>query len=79
MKTTLRKVGNSRGVLIPSAFLEAYEIGMEIEMRQEGRRIIIEPVKNPRHGWFNNYQARKDADAWEGIAETPAESEDWWW
>lgn len=79
MKTTLRKVGNSRGVLIPAAFLAACEIGMEIEMRQEGRRIIIEPIKSPRLGWFNNYQAKKDADAWEGMVETPAESEDWQW
>jgi len=43
MQTTLRKVVNSRGVLIPAAFLAPCGIGTEIEMRQEGRRILIEP------------------------------------
>ena len=79
MRTSLRKVGNSRGVLIPAAFLAACEIGTEIEMHQEGRRIIIEPVDSPRQGWFKGYQAEKDADAWAGIIETPAESEEWQW
>ena len=80
MQTTLRKVGNSRGVLIPAAFLAACGIGTEIEMRQEGRRIIIEPMNPPpRLGWFNTYQADKDADAWAGITDTQAESEDWQW
>ncbi len=80
MKTTLRKVGNSRGVLIPAAFLAACEIGAEIEMRMEGRRIIIEPLNPPpRIGWFKNYLPENDTDAWEGISETPAESEDWQW
>ncbi|MCX5876142.1 MAG: AbrB/MazE/SpoVT family DNA-binding domain-containing protein [Deltaproteobacteria bacterium] len=61
MQTTLRKVGNSRGVLIPAAFLAACGIGTEIEMRQEG------------------HQADKDVDAWAGITDTPAESEEWQW
>ena len=80
MQTTLRKVGNSRGVLIPAAFLAECGIGTEIEMRQEGRRIIIEPMNPPpRLRWFDSYQAEKDADAWAGITETPAENEDWQW
>ena len=79
MRTTLRKVGNSRGVLIPVAFLSECQISNEIEMRQEGRRIIIEPVKTLRAGWFNGYQAAKDLDAWEGLEETAIEAEDWQW
>lgn len=80
MKATLRKIGNSRGVLIPAAFLSSCEIGTDIEMRQEGQRIIIEPVNTPRLGWFKGYQAENDmVDAWEGIIDIPAESEDWEW
>ncbi len=79
MKTTLRKVGNSRGVLIPAAFLAECAIGTEVEMRQEGQRIIIEPVKAPRRGWFNGYHAEGDEDGWEGMTETPAENEEWQW
>lgn len=80
MQTTLRKVGNSRGVLIPAAFLAACGISTEIEMRQEGRRIIIEPLNPlPRVGWFDTYQADKEVDVWAGITDTQAESEDWQW
>jgi antitoxin MazE len=74
MRTTLRKVGNSCGVLIPAAFLEGCDIGTEIEIRQEGRRIVLEPVQKERSGWFDGYQAE-----WEGITELPAESEEWQW
>ena len=80
MQTTLRKVGNSRGVLIPAAFLAACGIGTEIEMRQEGRRIIIEPMNPPpRLGWFDTYQADKEVDAWAGITDTPTENEERQW
>ncbi|MEW6501995.1 MAG: AbrB/MazE/SpoVT family DNA-binding domain-containing protein [Thermodesulfobacteriota bacterium] len=72
-------MGNSRGVLIPAAFLAECKVGAEIELRQEGGCIIIEPVKAPRAGWFDGYRAKKDADAWEGLVETPAEGEEWQW
>jgi antitoxin MazE len=79
MRTTLRKVGNSRGVLIPAAFLSACQISNEIELRLEGGRIIIEPVTTVRQGWFDGYQAANDTEAWAGMAETATEEEDWQW
>ncbi len=79
MKTTLRKIGNSRGVLIPAAFLADCEINTEIEMRQEGRHIIIEPLKTVRADWFKGYQVANDTEAWAGLMETAKENEDWQW
>ncbi len=79
MRTTIRKVGNSRGVLIPAAFLAACQITNEIEMRQEGQRIIIEPVKGVRAGWFAGYQAATDEDVWAGVEDTASEGEEWQW
>jgi len=58
MRTVLRKVGNSRGVLIPAAFLAECGVGSEIEMRQEGRAIVIEPVKTGA-GIGSGFQADK--------------------
>ena len=78
MRTTLRKIGNSRGVLIPAALLAECGISDEIELRLEGARIVIEPVRAPRAGWFDAYRAEDDADAWEGLP--PEEgSEEWEW
>ncbi len=56
MRTVLPKIGNSRGVLIPAAFLAECGVGTEIEMRQEGLGLVIEPVKTARLGWFDGYQ-----------------------
>lgn len=78
MRTSLRKIGNSRGVLIPATLLVECGISDEIEMRLEGSRIVIEPVKNPRNGWFKGYQAQADSDAWEGLS-PEADSVDWEW
>jgi antitoxin MazE len=80
MRTVLRKVGNSRGVLIPAAFLAEYGVGAEIEMRQDGRSIIIEPVQSLRRGWFDNYHAENEADDHEEkMVLTAVEEEDWQW
>ena len=79
MKSTLRKIGNSRGVLIPVSFLTACNIDKEIELRLEDGRIIIEPVKAPRVGWFDTYGPDDEDDAWSELTETPLEQEDWEW
>jgi len=79
MKSTVRKIGNSRGVLIPASFLAACEIENEIELRLDGNRIVIEPVRAPRAGWFENYQPEADDDAWSELVETESDNEDWQW
>jgi len=79
MKSTLRKIGNSRGVLIPAPFLSACRIDDEIEMRLEGDRIVIEPLRQPRLGWFDGYQPSKDDDAWSELIETEEENDEWQW
>lgn len=39
----------------------------------------VEPLDTLRQGWFKDYQAEKDADAWPGIIETQVEGKDWPW
>ena len=80
MRTSLRKIGNSRGVLIPTALLAACEIGDTVEMRVEDNRIIIESI-TPQHrkGWFEGYTPEKDIGVFEDIAETAIETDEWEW
>ena len=80
MQTALRKIGNSRGVLIPAALLAACEIGDTVEMRVENNRIIIEPIA-PQHrlGWFTDYHAAQDADVFADLKDTAIEQDDWQW
>ena len=64
MLTTLRKVGNSRGVLIPAAMLAECQIQGPVEMTVEAGRLVITPVCNPRSAWFAGYDAAADEDVW---------------
>jgi antitoxin MazE len=78
MRTVLRKIGNSRGVLIPAPLLAECGIADEIELRLEGSKIVIEPVVAPRAGWFDNYVAESDTDAWPDLP-PDADSAEWSW
>lgn len=78
MRTTLRKKGNSRGVIIPATLLAACEMGDEVDIRLAGEHLVISPVKAPRAGWFVGYKPETD---FEPLATLPADagSEDWVW
>ncbi|NJA07383.1 AbrB family transcriptional regulator [Methylococcaceae bacterium WWC4] len=76
MRTQLRKVGNSRGVIIPVALLEACGLGEEVDLRLEGKTLVIEALKTPRSGWFDGYQPEGDSDV---LAALPADEADGEW
>ncbi len=78
MRSTIRKIGNSRGVLIPTALLAECGISDQINMRVEGKCIVIEPLRDAREGWFPAPLPDSDTNFW---AEFPTDSdcEDWVW
>ena len=78
MRTSLRKVGNSRGIIIPSTLLAACEMGDEVDIRLEGKNLLISPIKAPRSDWFKGYQSETDV---EPLAELPIDEgvEEWVW
>lgn len=78
MRTVVRKVGNSRGVLIPAALLKTCGITEEVELKVENQKLIIEPVKQVREGWFETYQESNDVDVW-GDFDPQEENDDWVW
>ena len=78
MRTRLRKVGNSRGVIIPATLLAACEMGNEVDIRLEGKTLLIAPIQAPRSGWFEGYKPEADA---EPLAALPVDEgdEEWVW
>lgn len=78
MRTHLRKIGNSRGVIIPSALLEACGLGEEVDLRIEGKTLVIEALQAPRKGWFDGYHAEADGDV---LASLPVDEDsgEWEW
>ena len=52
MKTTIRKMGNSRGVIIPKLLLA--EVGLEDEVEiviEDGAIVLRRPQRKARDGW----------------------------
>lgn len=79
MKTTLRQIGNSRGIIIPAPLLAECAFENDIELTVEEGRLVVTPIKPARTGWFDQARPDQDEDAWAGMVETANEQEDWVW
>jgi antitoxin MazE len=67
MITTLRKLGNSHGVIIPKPLLAQVGMVGEAEMSVENGAIVLRPAKRaPREGWAEASRALAAAE--EGLA-----------
>jgi antitoxin MazE len=52
MLTTIRKMGNSQGVIIPKPLLQQAGLTDQAEMLVEGETLVLrKPKKHPREGW----------------------------
>ncbi len=52
MLTTIRRIGNSQGVLIPKPILQQVGLVDEAEMIVEGNTLVLRrPKSAPRSGW----------------------------
>lgn len=52
MKTKVRKIGNSFGIIIGRKILDQVSVDKEVSLTVEDSKIIIEAVKsNPRENW----------------------------
>ncbi len=78
MRANLRKVGNSRGIIIPAALLASCELGDEVELSLVGKKLVIEAIKKPRTNWFSNYQAAGDLDVFDELSVTD-DLDEWQW
>lgn len=78
MRTSIRKIGNSRGILIPSVFLTDSGIGDQVDILMEGNALLIRPVQDLRAGWFEAYDSSVDVDPL-GDLPVDADAQDWTW
>ena len=84
MRTALRKMGNSAGMIVPKAILSEIgsTIGEELDIKVENGRIVAAPVRDGvRAGWAEAAQALAeagdDAPAWPDFANDEDESLQW--
>lgn len=69
MKTTIRRIGNSRGVLIPKALLLQSGLHDEVDLVIENGQLVLRPVtESVRVGWAEASReiaaVRDDAPEW---------------
>jgi len=68
IKTTICRIGNSRGIILPASVLEQVGASDALNLSIENGCIILAPVQEPRQSWFDNaagYQATQEESAWE--------------
>jgi antitoxin MazE len=82
MKTVIRRMGNSQGVLIPKPILVQVGMSTEADMTVEDGAIVLRPVaRRPREGWAEASQrlaeSGDDALAWPEFGNAEDEHLQW--
>jgi len=76
MLTHLRKIGNSKGIIIPADFLETCLLSDEVDLRIEGKALLITALTKLRSGWFDGYTEEIYNDVWNDMLADDV-SEEW--
>ncbi len=51
MRARIIRIGNSKGIRIPTLLLEQCQLAEEVELEAKPGLLIMRPVGGPRHGW----------------------------
>lgn len=51
MNATLVRIGNSRGVRLPKAFIEAAHLENDLDLELRGDEVVIKAKRITREGW----------------------------
>lgn len=78
MRINLVKVGNSKGIIIPTAILASCGLKDAVNLQIKGKKLVIEAHRQPRAGWFEGYQPEHDEAV---LDATPVDEDDdeWVW
>ena len=80
IRTSIRKIGNSKGVILPAAVLEEVGAAESLLLSVEHGRIILEAIRKPREGWFDqasSLQASPSELEWERAS--LSDDSEWVW
>ena len=62
MRAKIVQIGNSRGLRVPKALLEASGIRDAVELSVEDGRLVVQPVRGVREGWADAAQAMAERE-----------------
>ena len=76
MQTKLKKIGNSRGIILPASLIEEYKLDGGVEITAKENYIAISHQAHARAGWNEMFaKAKQDED---GI-ENQFDQNEWTW
>ena len=82
MKTHVIKIGKSRCIRIPMAWLKRFGLHDEVELAVESDCLVIGPARRPRQGWAEQLRAmaaRGDDKLLDDAAPTEWDKAEWEW
>lgn len=83
MRTEIRKIGNSQGIIIPKPFIDECHFGRTIEMSIENNALVLRASPGrPRAGWaeaFAKYGKEPDQEMLEWQALENDADKEWEW
>ena len=56
MKTSIIKIGNSKGLRLSKTLIEQYNITDKVELILEKEQIILKPILLPRKNWEKEFK-----------------------
>ena len=62
MQSTLIKIGNSQGVIIPAQLLKQRQLDDVVSLEVRGKSIVISKPDQPRNGWQEAFKASAHSD-----------------
>ena len=84
METKIIKIGNSKGVIIPSHLLKKIGSQSKIEIEEKEGGLFLKPAKKPREGWDKAFSdaikkgQEPEEDYFEGMS-NDFDQEEWTW
>jgi antitoxin MazE len=84
MRTSIVRIGNSQGIRIPKAIIEQCQLGTDVELEVEDKKLIICSAARSRQGWGEKFKAMAasgDANLLDGelINQSTWDENEWEW
>lgn len=84
MRTSIVRIGNSQGIRIPKVIIEQCQLGTDVELEVEDKKLIISSVARPRQGWGEKFEvmaASGDSGLLDGelINQSTWDENEWEW
>ncbi|MEM6395973.1 MAG: AbrB/MazE/SpoVT family DNA-binding domain-containing protein [Bacteroidota bacterium] len=77
MQLSVIKIDNSKGIKLPKAILDQYEIEDQVELILEPDALLLKPVKRIRAGWENAFARMHEAGDDVLLIEDMLDENDW--